>query len=122
MAPLPPRYDLTIAQGASWSQEFTVIDDAGDPLDLTTGYTARMQIREGYADEAGSSLLDLTTANTRIQLGGTAGTITLSLSDTLTAALHPTNYEARYDLELVGPSSVTRVVYGLVTVLPEVTR
>jgi hypothetical protein len=40
-----------------------------------TGYTARMQVRSTL--ESAEALIELTTANGRIALGGSAGTITL---------------------------------------------
>ena len=56
-----------------------------------------------------------------ISLGGAAGTITLTISATDTAALSaPQN--GVYDLELVSGSTVTRLVQGTFLVTPEATR
>jgi hypothetical protein len=49
------------------------------------GYTARMQVRSTL--ESAEALIELTTANGRIALGGSAGTITLTISATDTRSL-----------------------------------
>jgi hypothetical protein len=88
------------------------------PVDLT-GYTARMQIRETVDDE--DVVLELTTENGGITLGGTNGQITLLIDADDTAAL--TVDKAVYDLELIdGSGIVTRLVSGEITVTKEVTR
>jgi hypothetical protein len=77
-----------------------------------------MQLRTSYS--AASASLELTTANGRISLTN-AGVITLSLTATETAALAAGRYV--YDLEMVSSGGqVTRLLEGVVTVSPEVTR
>lgn len=94
------------------------IADNGKPVDLT-GFTARMQIRRNIADA--SAVLDLTTANGGITLGGAAGTIRILATATATAAL--TISAGFYDLELIdGAGAVLRLLQGTVTVSKEVTR
>lgn len=112
------KYDIVCDQGATFSRELKWLDDSANPVNLT-GYTARMQVR----DEADSSTaaLSLTTENSRIALGGTAGTITLLVSATDTAAVTAGEYV--YDLEIVsGAGTVTRLIQGCFTVDAEVTR
>jgi tRNA threonylcarbamoyladenosine modification (KEOPS) complex Pcc1 subunit len=77
-----------------------------------------MQVRETV--ESSSTLLSLTTENSRIALGGTAGTITLTVTAADTAAVVAGHYV--YDLELVSGSTVYRLVQGCFTVDAEVTR
>lgn len=116
------RQNLVIEQGATfvfninWMQE-----DETTPVDIT-GFTARMHIRDNI-DAVDPALVELTTENSRITLGGTSGTIQLSISAVDTAAI--TFTEGVYDLELVntgGTGDVTRLTYGGVEVRPEVTR
>jgi hypothetical protein len=77
-----------------------------------------MQLRTSYS--AATASLELTTANGRISLTN-AGVITLALTATETAALAAGRYV--YDLELVSSGGqVTRLLEGVVTVSPEVTR
>ena len=110
-------YDITIEQGATFSQVVTY-KESGVAINLT-GYTARMQVRATL--ESASTLVELTTANSRIALGGAAGTITLTISATDTAAL--TAGRGVYDLELVsGSGIVTRLLQGVCTISRNVTR
>jgi hypothetical protein len=55
-----------------------------------------------------------------VVLGGTAGTVVISLSDEVTADLTPATYV--YDLELTSSTGdVTRLIQGAFVVDPEVT-
>ena len=70
---------------------------------------------------AASTLLELTTENSRIALGGTAGTVSLTVAANTTANLAPGLYV--YDLEVIsGGGEVTRLVEGNFNVKAEVTR
>lgn len=110
--------NLVIEQGATYEQGLVYNDSAGDPIDLT-GCTARMHIREAYDSEA--EIIELTTENGRITLGGVLGTIVLYIADEDTELLDFSS--ARYDLELVLPSGrVTRLLRGKVKLLLEVTK
>jgi hypothetical protein len=110
--------DLVIAQGATYSQVINWKTGSAATAVNTTGYTARMQLRTSYS--AATASLELTTANSRIALNN-AGVITLSLTATETAALAAGRYI--FDLELVSSGgAVTRLLEGVVTVSPEVTR
>lgn len=113
------RLSLTILQGETFSRP--LVWKAGAPavpVDLT-GCTARMQVRSTVDND--TVLLELTTGNGRIALGGVDGTITLQLTAAETQALTWRN--AVYDLEVVHPGGqVRRLVEGAVKVKPEVTR
>lgn len=110
---------FTIEQGATWRQPLTYEDSNGDPVDLT-GYTARMQVRK-KTSTPDPPLLDLTTENGGITLGGTDGTILLEATDEQTAALDFKT--GRYDLELYpGDGTTKRLLMGSVILSREVTR
>jgi hypothetical protein len=112
------KYDIVCDQGATFSRELSWLDSESIPVDLTN-YTARMQVRE--TAESSTALLSLTTENGRIALGGTAGTITLTVSATDTAAVVAGEY--LYDLEIVSSlGTVTRLLQGCFTVDAEITR
>ena len=84
-----------------------------------TGYTARMQVRSSVS--GGTVLIELTTANAGITLGGTAGTVVLTIAAADTASL--TAGEYYYDAELIsGAGAVERILQGRFVVDPEVTR
>ena len=111
-------YNITCDQGATFKRTITWTNQARVPYNLT-GYTARMQVRE--TTEASGILLELTTVNSRITLGGAAGTVNLVVAADITAALTPGLYV--YDLELVsGGGEVTRLIEGNFNVRAEVTR
>lgn len=115
----PFKHNITIIQGATLADVTTW--RAGTPpvaVDLT-GCTARMQARGKITDTA--TLLDLTTENGGISLGGVAGTVTINLSAAASAAI--TWKAAVYDLEIVfANGTVRRLFSGSISVSPEVTR
>jgi len=111
------NYDITCDQGATFSRVITWKNSNGTPIDLTN-YTARLQVRANYPSS--TVLLNLTTENGGITLGGALGTITLAATATTTAAIAADEYV--YDLELITASTVTRLVEGSFIVTPEVTR
>ena len=111
-------YNIVCDQGATFDRTLTWKDNNGNPVDLT-GYTARMQVRSVV--DSSVVLLSLTTANSRIVLGGVAGTVQLTVDPTVMAAVAGGQYV--YDLELVSAGgSVSRLVMGTFTVRDEVTR
>lgn len=113
----PGSLDFLIPKGSTFSRTLTW-KISGNIVNLTN-YTARMQARTSHI--SGTVVLDLTTANSKITLGGTAGTITLTLSAEETAAI--TQSSLAYDLELVSTEGiVTRLVEGQIVLTPEVTR
>lgn len=108
-------HDITIPQGTTWSLD--LVYKRGDaPVNLT-GASARMQLRTSY--DAPTAAISLTHTS-GITLGGTAGTIEVSLTDVQTSALPAGRYV--YDLELVLNNEVTRLIEGVAVCTPEVTR
>jgi len=106
------KANITIDQGTTFSTVISLADDEDVAVDLT-GYTANSQIRKHYSSSNSQSF--------SITLGGTSGTISLSLTSTQTSNLTPGRYV--YDVELTsGSNVVSRIVEGIVTVTPEVTR
>lgn len=111
------KYNITANQGETFNFSFTISTD-GTPWNLT-GYTARMQVRTTV--EATTKLLDLTSADGDITLGGAAGTVAVLVSATDMAALIAGRHV--YDLEVVsGGGVVSRILEGKFSVKAEVTR
>lgn len=111
-------YDILIEQGTTFQLNLVYKDSNDAPIDVS-GYTARMQVRRTY--DAPTALLDLTSENGAITLGGVSGTVNVSASPNLTRELPPKG--GVYDLELVNPAGVvTRLIRGAVSVSPEVTK
>jgi hypothetical protein len=113
----PGSLDFLMPKGSTFSRTLTW-KVSGSAVNLTN-YTARMQARTSHI--SGTAVLTLTTENGKITLGGAAGTITLNLTATETAAI--TQHSLAYDLELVSAGGVvTRLVEGQIVLTPEVTR
>jgi hypothetical protein len=114
------KLKLKIDQGSDFVKSLTW--KAGDPTPVPvdiTGFTARMQLRQTVTSS--TVLLELTTENGGITLGGVLGTINIAATAVQTAAL--TQKSAVYDLEMVYPGgAVRRLIEGTVTISPEVTR
>ena len=104
--------NLVIDQGTTFSVIIGYDDLAGNPVDLT-GYTARSQMRKSYYSSNATSF----TANISSAIDGE---ITLSLTATETANIKSGRY--LYDVEIASGNTVIRVVEGIVTVMPEITR
>ena len=112
--------NLIIEQGTTFDQTFIWQDETSNPIDLT-GFTAQMQIRESVTSP--EVIIELSTSNGRIVLGGTAGTILLQLTGSETEALDFD--QAIYDLELTdvaGSGDITRLIQGNVVLSKEVTK
>ena len=107
----PASYNLTIRKDSTWSQKLRWVD--------LTGYTARMQIRPVL--QSPIVMVELTSENGRITLGGATGEITLSLDATTTAGLTPA--AGVYDLAVESlDGTVTALLEGRVRIDQEVTR
>ena len=114
----PGAYNITLYQGADCDKTFTVLQN-GTALNWS-GYTAQMQVRE--AADATAILLNLSTASgSGIVLGGTAGTIAVTITNAQSSAIPAGSYA--YDLELISSGNqVTRILMGSFTVSGQVTR
>ena len=118
MASIQPSGDITIDQGASFALTLTYTDATGAAVNLT-GYSARMQVRSDYASP--DALIDASTTNGMIALGGSLGTVAVTIPYATTAALSVSS--GVYDLVLTSPSGTRdRILSGRVTVSPGVTR
>jgi hypothetical protein len=108
------KANLVIDQGTDFSTTITLKDSSGSAYDLT-GYSANGHIRKHYSS---STAYPLTCA---ISAPASTGKITLSLGRTTTSAMESGRYV--YDVEIKSTSNtVTRLIEGIVTITPEVTR
>jgi hypothetical protein len=106
--------NLFIDQDADFTTTVTVNDSTGSALDLTN-YTALAMLRKSYQSSTA------TTFTSAFVSPRTTGQITISLTDTQTAALESGRYV--YDLVITDASgNKTRVVEGIATVNPSVSR
>lgn len=104
------KANITIDQGTDFATSIDVTDDDGDPTDLS-GFTGAAQMRKHYTS-SNSYSFTVAVAN---------GSVTLSMNSATTANISAGRYV--YDCELTsGSNVVTRIVEGIVTVTPQVTR
>lgn len=103
--------NLVIDQGTTFTTTINLTNDDGSEKDLTD-YTVSSQIRKSYYT---STYTAFSTSKADL-----AGEITLSLTATQTSALKAGRYV--YDLEITSSEETVRVIEGIVTVTPEVTR
>jgi hypothetical protein len=106
------KANLVIDQGATFSTDLSFKDENGDPIVLD-GYSANSQIRKWYTSETPAAIF-----NTEID--PFVGVVTLSLTSNQTSNLVSGRYV--YDVEINDGSTVSRVVEGIITVTPQVTR
>ena len=105
------KVNIVVDQGTTFSTSFTFTDDADNPIDFTS-YTAASQMRKSYSSSTSYSFdVGLTSS----------GIITLGMSANTTTQITAGRY--LYDLEVTDINGVrSRLVEGIVTVTPEITR
>lgn len=107
------KANIVIDQGSDFETTIDVTDEDGNVVDLT-GYTGAAQMRKHYTSSAQTAFTIAITAHT----GAVRMSMNAATSSTITAGRYV------YDLELTETSSntVTRLVEGIVTVTPQVTK
>lgn len=107
-------YNLAVDQGADFSTTIQANDDEGEARDLT-GLTGRGQLRRSYFSSSNVQFtISIPTPS--------SGEINIELSNAQTANLKYGRYV--YDIELANTAAgtVERILEGIVTVYPEVTK
>ena len=106
------KANLKIGQGTDYVTSITLTNDAGQPLDLT-GYTGAGQIRKYYTS---TQAVDF-----GINIDENNGVLTIQLTSDQTNDMESGRYV--YDIELTDSANiVSRVLEGIVTITPGVTR
>jgi len=107
------KSNLTIDQGTDFTATITVANESGTAVNLTD-YTGRGQMRK-------SPFTSAYHAFTVTVSDAEAGEVTLAMNSSTTAAITAGRY--LYDIEVVsGGGTVTRIVEGIATVTPEITK
>ena len=104
--------ELNIEQYSTFNTTINVEDTSGEAVNLY-GYTAASQMRKSYYSTSSNTLTATITGNAN-------GEITLSMTAANTALLSPGRF--MYDLVITTGSTKTRVVEGIINVLPGVTQ
>lgn len=105
--------NLVIEQGASFIRIFN-LSNGTDPYDLSTYTTIEAQIRRSYASSVGLAF------TTDVVGAATEGVLSISLTAEETLTLKYGRYV--YDIYLDDGTNRVRVVEGIITVTPTVTR
>ena len=103
--------NIVIDQGTTFEFSITLANDDGTAKDLTN-YTVAAQLRKSYYTNTYTAF---TTSKVDLQ-----GEIKITLTATQTSALSAGRYV--YDIEIDGNSETLRILEGIVTVTPEVTK
>lgn len=104
------KANMVIDQGSTFASTIEILDENDEALDVTN-YTARGQIRKHYSS---TNAVSFTTSLSN-------GSLVISLTANQTTNMVAGRYV--YDLELVDPANtVVRILEGIVTLTPEVTR
>ena len=107
--------ELFIDQGTTWSTTINLTDDATNTPINVYGYSANSQMRRSYYSANISANITCSTSNTA------NGELTLSLTAGETANIRAGRYV--FDVKTTDPyNKVTRVLEGIITILPQVTR
>ncbi len=107
-------HNLYIDQGADFNAQIQIFDDNNAPWNLT-GYTGQAKIRKSYYS---TTSVDFTVSFTNDR---TSGNIILELSSQNTSQMEQGRY--LYDVVITNASSKkTRVLEGIVTINPGVTK
>jgi hypothetical protein len=106
------KSNLVIDQGSTYSIVLDLTDENGDVIDLN-GYTANSQIRKWYTSSTPA-------ATFTTSINASSGELQLSLTANQTSNLVAGRYV--YDVELDNNGVISRIVEGIVTVTPQVTK
>lgn len=105
------KANLVVDQGSDFSTTIDITDSDGNAIDLST-YTAAGKIKKHYTSLTSVSFSTNVTAS---------GILTISLAANTSDDMEAGRYV--YDVELTSNTgSVTRVLEGIVTITPSVTR
>lgn len=106
------KSNLVIDQGSTYSVTLDLTDENGDVIDLS-GYVANSQIRKWYTSSTPA-------ATFTTSINASSGELILTLTANQTSNLVAGRYV--YDVELDNNGIISRIVEGIVTVTPQVTK
>lgn len=85
---IPATWNVVCIGGRTFDRTISVLDENGDAIDLSTGFTGSALVKLATTDADGSAVLTFTTTDSSMILGN--GTIRLVKAKTATAALQVT--------------------------------
>ena len=105
--------ELTLNQGTTFTSDLKLTNDDGTPRNLANA-TFISQIRKSYYSANATANIIISTSNTA------NGEITLSVDAANTSNISPGRY--LYDIKMHDAGSVVRILEGIITVTPQVSR
>ncbi len=106
------KANITIDQGTSFATTIDVTDEDGNIVNLA-GFTGAAQMRKHYTS--------VTSTSFTVSINAALGAVSLIMTANVTNSIAPGRYV--YDCELTDTTgTVSRLVEGIVTVTPGVTR
>lgn len=106
------KSNIIIDQGTDYEVTLNV-RDANNAVTNLTGYSGAAQLRKSYTS--------LTAHNFNVAVSANTGEVTLSMNSATTNTITPGRYV--YDCELTSADNIkSRLVQGIVTITPQVTR
>lgn len=105
--------ELNLNQGTTFSTDLTIKNDDGSAINVANAVFT-CQIRKSYYSANATANVTVTKANSA------NGDITLSLDAANTANIKAGRY--LYDLKMLNDGTTIRVIEGVITVLPQVSR
>ena len=112
---MPSFIELYVDQGATFNHVINISDDLTSANVNVSGFEVRSQMRRSYYSENASANITCTISD------ASNGQISLSMSGDYTATIKAGRYV--FDVELTSTSgSIQRLLEGIITVTPRVTR
>jgi len=109
-----PYAELTIDQGTTFESSLDLVADDGTAINVA-GYVFSGEIRKSYYSSNSTANLIITISN------AANGNVLITLDAANTANITPGRY--LYDVKMIDTANtVTRIVEGIITVTPQVTR
>lgn len=109
-----PYAELTVDQGTTYETYLDLIADDGSAINIA-GYTFAGSIRKSYYSANPAANLTITINNSA------TGNILISMNAATTANIRAGRY--LYDVKMVDTTNaVTRIVEGIMTITPQVTK
>ena len=105
--------ELTLNQGTTFSADITLSNDDGSAINVANAIFT-CQIRKSYYSANATANLNVTKANSA------NGDISLSLDSANTANIKAGRY--LYDLKMQQSNTVNRVLEGIITVTPQISK
>lgn len=107
------KASIVIQQGSDFQTTINFTDDNDDVVDLT-GYSGSAQLRKHYTSSSSYPFA--------VTVSPSLGTVTLAMNYSNTAAIPAGRYVFDCELTDTVSNTVSRVVEGVATVTPQVTR